>query len=65
MKNILIYIFIGLFFSSCNYFDVQEKENNTSEIIAIVNTQKLFKEDIIDILPKNIIPGYDGMMLKL
>lgn len=39
---------------SCNYFDVQEKENTSSEIVAIVNTEKLFKEDLKEFLPKNI-----------
>jgi hypothetical protein len=41
-------------FSSCDYIMVQEKEGRASEIIAIVNTDKLFKEDLKDLLPKNI-----------
>ncbi|PQJ78747.1 hypothetical protein [Polaribacter porphyrae] len=54
MKNVAIFsIFIFLLFS-CDYITVQEKEKKTSEIIAIVNTQKLFKEDIAKILPNNI-----------
>ncbi len=39
---------------SCDYFEVQEKENNSSEIVAIVNTEKLFRENLKDILPANI-----------
>ena len=39
--NLIIYLF-----NSCNYFIVQEKEDKSSEIIAIVNTEKLFKEDL-------------------
>jgi hypothetical protein len=39
---------------SCNYFGVQDKENQSSSIIAIVNTQKLFKEDLKGILPNKI-----------
>ncbi len=51
--------FICIFFSmflltSCDYLLVQEKEDNASEIIAIVNTDKLFKEDLKDVLPRNI-----------
>jgi hypothetical protein len=33
---------------------MQEKEDRASEIIAIVNTDKLFKEDLKDVLPRNI-----------
>jgi len=50
----------GLFFLmmymliSCDYFEVQEKESTSSEIVAIVNTEKLFRENLINILPKNI-----------
>jgi hypothetical protein len=33
---------------------VQEKEEKSSEIIAIVNTEKLFKEDLKNVLPQNI-----------
>ena len=39
---------------SCDYLEVQEKENTSSDIVAIVNTEKLFRENLIDILPKNI-----------
>lgn len=41
-------------FNSCNYFVVQEKEDKSSEIIAIVNTVKLFREDVKSILPQKI-----------
>ena len=53
MKKVAIFLFITCFFS-CNYFEVQEKENKSSEIVAILNTEKLFKEDLKDILPNNI-----------
>ncbi len=39
---------------SCNYFDVQEKEVASPEIVAIVNTEKLFVDEIKSILPQNI-----------
>jgi hypothetical protein len=41
-------------FASCDYFKWQEKDAPTPEIIAIVNTDKLFKEDLKDFLPRNI-----------
>ena len=40
--------------TSCDYIKLQEKDAPTSEIIAIVNTDKLFKEDLRDFLPRNI-----------
>jgi hypothetical protein len=41
-------------FASCDYIQLQEKDAPTSKIIAIVNTDKLFKEDLKDFLPRNI-----------
>jgi hypothetical protein len=49
--SILLCVFT---FSSCDYIMVQEKEGRASEIIAIVNTDKLFKEDLKELLPRNI-----------
>ena len=49
--SILFYIFT---LTSCDYIKLQEKDAPTSEIIAIVNTDKLFKEDLRDFLPRNI-----------
>ena len=40
--------------SSCDYIKLQEKDASTSEIIAIVNTDKLFREDLKGFLPRNI-----------
>mgnify|MGYP000067763514 CR=1 FL=1 len=53
MKYIAI-LFCVFFFTSCDYFKLQEKEGNTSEIVAIVNTEKLFKKDLLNVLPQNI-----------
>ena len=50
MKRILNAFLIIYLFNSCNYFIVQEKEDKSSEIIAIVNTEKLFKEDLKNVL---------------
>ena len=54
MKRILNALLVVFLFNSCNYFVVQEKEEKSSEIIAIVNTAKLFKEDLKNVLPQNI-----------
>jgi hypothetical protein len=54
MTRFVIISLLILVFTSCEYFQVQESESTSSEIVAIVNTQKLFKEDLIDILPNNI-----------
>jgi hypothetical protein len=53
-KSIAVFSLMCCLLVSCDYLEVQEKENNSSEIIAIVNTEKLFREDLKDILPKNI-----------
>ena len=54
MKRSTILLLIISSLVSCNYFVVQEKEEKSSEIIAIVNTEKLFKEDLKNVLPQNI-----------
>jgi len=54
MKRITILLLIISSLASCNYFVVQEKEEKSSEIIAIVNTEKLFREDLKNVLPQNI-----------
>ena len=54
MKCVVVLLIVIFSLSSCNYFVVQEKEENPSEIIAIVNTEKLFKEDLKNVLPRNI-----------
>lgn len=53
IKHTLVLLCI-LILSSCDYLRMQEKVENTNEIVAIVNTEKLFKEDLKDILPRNI-----------
>ena len=53
MRVLTFFLCISLL-TSCNYFSIQEKENSTSEIVAIVNTEKLFKKELIAVLPKNI-----------
>ena len=53
MRFILVFFCIFLL-ASCDYISMQEKEDRASEIIAIVNTDKLFKEDLKDVLPRNI-----------
>ena len=51
----LIRVFLCVFLLvSCDYLMVREKEDKSSEIVAIVNTDKLFKEDLKNVLPRNI-----------
>ena len=46
----LLTIFFCVFtLTSCDYIKLQEKDAPTSEIIAIVNTYKLFKADLKDL----------------
>ena len=54
MKKFATFLFLISLLTSCNYLQVQEKESTSSNIVAIVNTEKLFKEDLKDILPNNI-----------
>jgi hypothetical protein len=53
-KYIAVLSFLFSFLVSCDYIEVQEKEDKSSEIIAIVNTEKLFREDLRGLFPKNI-----------
>jgi hypothetical protein len=53
MRFISVFLCVFLL-TSCDYLLVQEKEDNTSEIVAIVDTDKLFKEDLKNVLPRNI-----------
>lgn len=54
MKGSKLFILLIFLMVSCDLIEVQEKEKTSSEIIAIVNTEKLFRENLIDVLPKNI-----------
>ncbi|ARV06072.1 hypothetical protein BTO04_04855 [Polaribacter sp. SA4-10] len=53
MRFLAIILCITLL-SSCDYFNIKEKEKGTSEIVAIVNTEKLFRSDLESFLPKKI-----------
>jgi hypothetical protein len=54
MKKISVLFLMVFIATSCSYFRVEEKEDNPSEIIAIVNTEKLFRLDLKDVIPNNI-----------
>ena len=54
MKYLLAILIFLILFTSCDIFKLQEKENVKSDIIAIVNTEKLFKDDIKSIIPSNV-----------
>ena len=51
-------------FLSCDLFKIHKKENSNKEIVAIVNTEKLFKTDFINVLPKNIHKIDSNIMAK-
>lgn len=63
MRKLAI-IFYVLCFASCDYFTVQEKQSNTSDIVAIVNTDKLFRKDLKEILPQNITKQDSLVLVK-
>ncbi|WP_159948074.1 hypothetical protein [Polaribacter septentrionalilitoris] len=54
MRYLLAILIFLILFTSCDIFTLQEKENVKSDIIAIVNTEKLFKDDIKSIIPSNV-----------
>ncbi|AOW15981.1 hypothetical protein LPB03_00245 [Polaribacter vadi] len=53
MRKFTVLFLIFCVFASCEYLQVEEKENTTSEIVAIVNTEKLFREDLVNVVPNN------------
>ena len=53
MRYLAIF-WVTLLFVSCDFFNMKENKGNASNIVAIVNTEKLFKSDIAAILPENI-----------
>jgi hypothetical protein len=55
MKRIAIALLLFIFLNSCNYFKMQEEEVEiTSDVVAIVNEKKLYKNDLSSILPEDI-----------
>ncbi len=53
MRKFTVLFFMFCVFASCEYFQVEEKESTTSEIVAIVNTEKLFRDDLVNVVPNN------------
>ncbi|MDG1398027.1 MAG: hypothetical protein P8P88_06535 [Polaribacter sp.] len=62
MTRFFCLFFVIIFVSSCEYLELQQKKDISSEIVAIVNTEKLFKKDLKDILPSDIT-GDDSLVL--
>lgn len=54
MKYLIAVILLCMLVVSCDFFKIQEKEDTQSDIIAIVNTEKLFKNNLLEALPKNL-----------
>ncbi|WP_298766584.1 hypothetical protein [uncultured Polaribacter sp.] len=63
MKKLIVVFFVASFVS-CDYFMVQEKQLNTAEIIATVNTEKLFKQDLRELLPENLATEDSLILVK-
>lgn len=53
-----------LIITSCDYINFQEKDNDTSEIVAIVNTQKLFKKDLNNLFPNKLNEADSLVLVK-
>lgn len=64
MKYVFLLLFSVLFFTSCEYLDFWGKEEEFQEIIAIVNDDKLFKDDIEAILPKKITKNDSVLLVR-
>ncbi len=64
MKCFIIAFLAILLFNSCTYFKMQEDEEVTSEIVAILNTQKLYKKDLQSILPEYISKEDSVILVK-
>lgn len=64
MRRNFAYLLLIFLFSSCNYLGIEEKEENISDIIAIVNTKRLYKSDIEGILPKMISKDDSLLLVK-
>lgn len=62
MTRFFYLFFVLIFISSCEYLELQKKKDISSEIVAIVNTEKLFKKDLKDILPSDIT-GEDSLVI--
>ncbi len=63
MRFSILILCVVLFFS-CRYFAFEEKKTKTSEVIARVNTSKLFKKDFYDILPKDITKQDSAVIMR-
>ncbi len=64
MKHFIIAFLAILLLNSCTYFKMQDDEEVTSEIVAIVNTQKLYKKDLLSILPEYISKEDSVILVK-
>jgi hypothetical protein len=64
MKHSIIAFLAILLLNSCTYFKMQDDEEVTSEIVAIVNIQKLYKKDLLSILPEYISKEDSVILVK-
>lgn len=64
MKKVVFSILSIFIFTSCEYFSKQDEKSTPSDIVAIVNTQKLFKKDILTILQEAIGKEDSAVLVK-
>ncbi|MFN0729213.1 hypothetical protein [Polaribacter gochangensis] len=54
MNKKLVYFFLLIVFSSCQFFDFGKKEDRIEKPIASINNNFLYSKDIESLIPKNI-----------
>ena len=50
----LVTLFCLFFLLSCDFFKTTKKEPVSLEVVASVNTEKLYRKDLVNVLPQNI-----------
>ncbi len=64
MKKFAMFFIMIFMLVSCDYIQLEEKQSTSSEIVAIVNTEKLFRQNLKDILPNNISKEDSVVLVK-
>jgi hypothetical protein len=64
MNKKLIYFFLLITFSSCQFFDFGKKESAQENPIASINNNYLYSKDIESLIPKNISKSDSVLIVK-
>ena len=64
MPKKLVFLFLIVAFSSCQYFDFGKNDNVIEEPIASVNNNYLYRKDIASLLPKNLSKNDSVLFVK-